>query len=145
MVSFTGAFKCIVLSFPNILNCCSPFDSNNLVSAMIIGSNRTGVSSILVNSPSLKGLQVKLLYSFAASSKKRFWNDNVSSSCFLVALDSSTSSSSPSYNSFSNPYIIIANSLLQNSHQINLASSVRFTKWVSPATSLMYALFCSWI
>ena len=79
MVLLTGAFEYISLLFQNILNCCSPFDSNNFVSAMILESNRADVSSILVNSPSSKGLQVKLLYSFAASSKKRFWNDNVSS------------------------------------------------------------------
>ena len=78
MVSLTAAFEYISLSFQNILNCCSPFDSNNLVSAMIRGSNRTNVSSILVNSPSSKGLLVKLLCSFAASSKKCYWNDNVS-------------------------------------------------------------------
>ena len=72
MVSLTEAFEYISLSFQNILNCCSPFDSNELVSAMILGSNRTDVSSILVNLPSSKGLKVKLLCSFAASSTKRF-------------------------------------------------------------------------
>ena len=52
----TGAFEYISLSFQNILNCCAPFDSNNSVSAMILESNHTDVSSILVNSPSSKGL-----------------------------------------------------------------------------------------
>ena len=53
MVSLTEAFEYISLSFQNIFNCCSPFDcSSNLVSAMILGSNRTDVS-ILINSPSL--------------------------------------------------------------------------------------------
>ena len=53
MISLTEAFEYISLSFQNIFNCCSPFDcSSNLVSAMILGSNRTDVS-ILINSPSL--------------------------------------------------------------------------------------------
>ena len=74
MVSLTGALEYISLSFQNILNCCFPFDS-----AMILKSNRSDVSSILVNLPSSKGWKVKLPYSFATSSAKRFWNDNVSS------------------------------------------------------------------
>ena len=52
MVSLTGAFEYISLIIQNKLNCCFPFYSNNLVSDMILGSNRSEVSSISVNSPS---------------------------------------------------------------------------------------------
>ena len=128
----------------NILNCCFLFGSKKLVSAMILASNSTDVWSILVNSQSSKGFQVKLIYSFALSSRKRSRNYYESSWCFLVALKSFSSLSSPSYNSFSNSCIVMAKPLLDNSRLINSASSVWLTKWVAPAIPLIYVLFCLW-